>query len=111
MRKAGEGGSGFRWAIVATYAVAGRRDEARKVLAELYGQKFDAWNSFWLASIHGALGDKDEAFRWLNYEPHHAWMPYLVTKEPYCCGARRYMKALRDDPRFPNLRRRMNLPQ
>jgi len=110
MQKAGEAGQLWQWAVGATYAVAGRRDEARKVLAELSRQEITPWNAYWLACIHGALGDKDEAFRWLNYEPHHSWIPYLVTKDPVCCGARLYMKPLRSDPRFRQVQIRMRVP-
>ena len=52
----------------------------------------------------------DEAFRWLNYEPHHSWIPYLVTKDPVCCGARLYLKPLRDDPRFRQMQLRTHVP-
>ena len=52
--------------------------------------------------IYSALGDNDEAFRWLNYEPHHAWVAWVRVLD-WCAP-------LRNDPRFPALLRRMNLP-
>ncbi len=92
----------WKWALGPAYARAGRTDEARGLLAELEAQLLTPWNAMWLAQIHTALGNKDEAFRWLNYERPHAWIPW-VRMLPW-------FEPLRDDPRFDDLLRRMNLP-
>jgi len=85
------------------YARAGRRDEALKILAELEKEEVDPYGALGLAELYTALGNKDEAFRWLNYEHPHAWVPWIRTNPPF--------KPLRDDPRFKDLLRKMNLPQ
>jgi hypothetical protein len=95
-----------RWALAGTYAAAGRKVEARRLLPELQGRKVTPWAAFWSSCTYAALGDKDEAFRWLNYERPHAWVRWLSTNEYDLFS----FKSLRGDPRFQELRRRMNLP-
>jgi TolB-like protein/Tfp pilus assembly protein PilF len=86
------------------YAVAGRREDALATLRELEA-KYARGESIaaHLATVHGALGDKDQAFAWLEKDFQArsgelgdlAWRPYF---DP-----------LRDDPRYSDLLRRMNL--
>jgi len=104
LQKAAEADPEWRWALGPTYVAAGRKDEARKLLAELQQRKVIPWNAFWLLAIHAALGENDEAFRWLNYEHPHAWFPWVRVL--------RFegMDSLRKDPRFPDQLRRMRLP-
>jgi serine/threonine-protein kinase len=102
IQKAAEASPGYRWALGPTYVAAGRRDEARKVLAELNQQKVTPWTAFWRVMIYSNLGENDEAFRWLNYERPHAWIPW-VRVLTWCAP-------LRNDPRFPDQLRRTNLP-
>jgi tetratricopeptide (TPR) repeat protein len=101
-KKAGELSPRLRWYLGRVYAAAGRKEEARAVLAELSQAKPSPFGALGRAQVCIALGDMDEAFRWLNYEPHHAWVPWTTV----LWGA----DALRKDPRFPELRRRWNLP-
>jgi len=84
------------------YARAGRRDEALKILAELEKEESTPYGALGLAELHTALGNKDEAFRWLNYEHPHCWVPWIRVNPPF--------KSLRGDPRFDELLRKMNLP-
>ena len=95
---------GYRLALASTYAMAGRRDEALSQLAEL-GRASKVQDPFFLASFHAALGQHDEAFRWLEaaYQQRHPFMPWLEVIPPY--------EPLRNDPRFEDLVRRMNLPR
>ncbi len=62
-------------------------------------------NAFGLTFIYTALGEKDEAFRWLeaacSYRLPH--IPYWLRGTP--------AEPLRSDPRFQNLLRRMNFPE
>ena len=101
-KKAAEVAPPWKWALGPTYVAAGRRDEARKLLAELKKKAVTPWRAYWLAELHTALGGKDEAFRWLSYEHPHAWVPWVRVLPAF--------EPLRDDPRFKDLLRRMNLP-
>jgi eukaryotic-like serine/threonine-protein kinase len=102
--KAAEAAPGFRGALTMVHVRAGRTPEARAVLAELKQLKPTPWNAFWLMAGHVALGDLDEAFRWLEWEPHHGWVAWVRVLD--WAG----FDAMRKDPRFPAHLRRMNLP-
>ena len=62
-----------------------------------------AFGSYRLAEINAYLGDKEEAFRWLEeaYHVRSGFMPW-ITVDPS-------LDALRSDPRFSALLRRMGL--
>jgi hypothetical protein len=60
------------------------------------------WTAWGLACIYAALGDNDAAFRWLSFEPAHAWIPWARTSSLF--------HGLRDDPRFDELLQRFHLP-
>jgi len=92
-----------RWNLGCTYALAGRRDEALKILAELEKEEATPFGAWGLASLYTALGEKDEAFRWLAYEEPHAFVPWVRVLPLF--------EPLWDDPRFKDLLRRMNLPE
>jgi TolB-like protein/Flp pilus assembly protein TadD len=86
------------------YAVAGKRDEAKKILAKLKlkrEREFVAPSA--IAMVAGALGEKDEAFKWLEtaYEERDPNLTYLKV------GYR--LDPLRSDPRFTELLRRIGL--
>ena len=87
------------------YAVAGKREEAQKVLdhlKELSVHEYVAPYNF--AVIYAGLGDKDEAFVWLNraYQERSYLLTYLTVDER--------LDDLHSDPRFDELRRRVGLP-
>ncbi len=99
----------WRWALVRTYALAGRMDEARKMLAEFLarepkpiGAAIDGWL---LPGVYAALGEKDEAFRWLEaaVNERNSFIPWMRQNPSYA--------PLRSDPRFEELARRMKLPE
>ncbi len=103
-QKAGAVDPDLGWALGRTYALAGQRDEALNVLADL-GKEYQQRNAWGVAEIYAALGEKDEAFRWLEagYEYRHNWIPWMGWNPNY--------EPLRDDPRFGDLLRRLNLPE
>jgi eukaryotic-like serine/threonine-protein kinase len=101
-RKAVEADSSWLWVLGYISALAGRPDEARRVAAILERQPADPYNAFSLASVYASLGDKDRAFRWLDYPHPHAWVPW-VRVEPW-------FSKLWGDPRFPALLERFHLP-
>ncbi len=87
------------------YAVTGKRAEAQKIAAELtemWKQRY--FPPFYLACLYAGLGDKDQAFAWLekSYEMHD-WRVLLVKLDQQC-------DSLRSDPRYADLLRRLNLP-
>jgi len=88
--------------LAGAYARAGRRDEARKMLAEFMAQPPTPWGAFGLALLYTALGDNDAAFRWLAFQPPHAWLPWVRVEAEF--------EGLRTDPRFPEFLRRLKLP-
>ncbi len=94
--------SSWKWALGRTYADAGREEDAQRILAELEEEEVTPWNALGLAIVNSALGEYDEAYRWLAYEPPHAWLPW-TTIDPL-------LTVPRDDPRFSDLLRRLNLP-
>ncbi len=92
-----------RWMLGCTYARAGRMDEARKILVELEEKIATPFGALGLAHLYTALGEKDEAFRWLSYEHPSFGLPWVRVI--------RLFDPLRDDPRFKDLLRKMNLPE
>jgi len=93
---------------VRTYALAGRKDEARKMLAKLLGgepKPTGAWDGWFLIGIYAALGEKDEAFRWMEtaFKERCNFLPWLRETPRYA--------PLRSDPRFQDMVRRLKLPE
>jgi tetratricopeptide (TPR) repeat protein len=87
------------------YAVTGKQDEARRILAKL--EKLHEQGvvpSGSVAILHGALGESNEAFAWLEkaYEERDPQLTYIK--------AGRRFEPLRKDPRFEKLVHRVGLP-
>jgi len=83
-------------------AVAGKREEALKVLDRV---EHVPWRTFGAALVHTGLGEKDEAFRSLEK---------AIELRPHFVAALKVdprFDSLRQDPRYPNLLRRMNLSE
>jgi TolB-like protein/Tfp pilus assembly protein PilF len=88
------------------YALAGRHREALEILTQLQEQRTQIPPSpYHIALVYIGLGDKENAFEWLDkaYVERSSYLVFL--KE----GPR--FDSLRDDPRFKDLLRRMNLPE
>lgn len=86
------------------YALAGRHDKARKMIAELNQLATEQYVSpFGLALIYTGLGDKDQAFAYLERarEDQSDWV-HALKVDPR-------MDSLRSDPRFNDLVRRAKL--
>jgi TolB-like protein/Tfp pilus assembly protein PilF len=97
------------WAGLAhAYAVSGKQDEARKMLADLSRKpSADIYVSpYSVAIIYAGLEDKDKTFEWLEraYSERSYYLPVYLTTD-----AR--LDYLHSDPRFKNLVRRVGLPQ
>jgi tetratricopeptide (TPR) repeat protein len=85
------------------YAQAGHRDEAEKILAEIEKGPPDPYTASCLVSLNAVLGNKDEAFKWINYEPHHAFLAWIAVSSD--CNS------LHGDPRWDQFIKRLNLPE
>jgi len=84
----------------------GRRDEALKILDQLKQiskQRFVY--AYGIALVYAGLGEKDQAFQWLekSYQDHEPRITRLKV-DPL-------MDSLRADPRFADLVKRIGLPQ
>ncbi|KPL03963.1 MAG: hypothetical protein AMJ90_02570 [candidate division Zixibacteria bacterium SM23_73_2] len=89
-----------------TYGVSGNRDEAQRVLAELKELSKQRYVSpYSIATIYIGLGEKDQAFEWLQkaYEGRSVWLIHLHLKvDPR-------FDNLRSDPRFTVLLKKIGL--
>ncbi|MEQ1642500.1 MAG: tetratricopeptide repeat protein [Pyrinomonadaceae bacterium] len=87
------------------YSVTGKRSQANAILKELeekYVRK--EANGRDVAGVYAGLGDEDKAFEWLekDFQSREELAPirWQIPFEP-----------LRDDPRYKDLLKRMNLPE
>jgi serine/threonine-protein kinase len=100
------GGEDARWMMGHMYASSGRSGEAEKLLAQLQEEaKHRHVSPFGIAMIHEGLGQKDQAFAWLEkaYTEHDSSLTNLKA-DPR-------VDSLRADSRFTDLLRRMGIPQ
>ena len=114
MQRSGSGGCAHRSACrnrdgcgeIGDNAVCRHRAaDARKVIAdlrELSKKTYVAPTNF--SKIYIGLGDKDEAFAWLEkgFQQRDFWLTFLEGDPVF--------DSLRPDPRFQNLVRRIGLP-
>jgi tetratricopeptide (TPR) repeat protein len=87
-------------------ATVGKRDEAlavAKELEQMYAAK--EMDGVRIASVYIGLGDKDKVFEWLekDFQTHRPTLPEMRLELEF--------RSVRDDPRYKDLLRRMNLPQ
>jgi serine/threonine protein kinase/tetratricopeptide (TPR) repeat protein len=88
------------------YAKAGRKDEARKLMAQLTDESKARYvAAYYIAFIYVGLGEKDQAFSWFEkaYRDRSWWLVWLNV-EPR-------MDQLRSDARFTELLHRIGFPQ
>ncbi|MBV8514108.1 MAG: tetratricopeptide repeat protein [Acidobacteria bacterium] len=89
------------------YAKMGRKVEAEKILNELLRQsKLTYVSSYMIAVIYTGLGQTDKAFEFLE-KAYRECSSDIV----YFFKADLRLDALRSDPRFQQLLRRLALPQ
>jgi AraC-like DNA-binding protein/tetratricopeptide (TPR) repeat protein len=67
----------WKWVLGYAYAATNHIKEAEQVLDELLSEDITSWSAFGITGVCAHLGKMDEAFRWLAYEPHHAWVPWF----------------------------------
>jgi len=87
------------------YALAGREDEATKILRRLQrAAKTEFVSAYNFVLVYVGLGKKDETFEWLDkaYDERSGALPFLSVNPRF--------NSLRRDPRFEKLLARVGLP-
>ncbi|HET7705529.1 MAG TPA: winged helix-turn-helix domain-containing protein [Thermoanaerobaculia bacterium] len=92
--------------LESAFQAGGREGLYRKRLERfMAGEKPESTHPVEIAATWAALGNKDEAFRWLDIAARHRVSKVTtVNVDPE-------LKALRDDPRFDALLKRIGLPK
>ena len=88
------------------YALQGRKHEAEELIDELKETARHQYVSgSFFAEVYVGLGQKDQAITWLEraYEDHDQGMVFVAAYPGF--------DALRSEPRFRDLVRRMNFPK
>ena len=85
------------------YARSGKKDQAEKILAELKALKQPQISPYLIAMVYAGLGEKDQAFLWLEkaYQEHSRSLWGLKVNPAW--------DSLRSDRRFTDLLRRIGL--
>jgi TolB-like protein len=87
------------------YALAGRRSDALKVLAQLQELERDSFvDQYNVAMVYAGLGDKDQALAALNRAYDHSTSGVFLRSDPF-------WSTVSSDPRYRSLLRRIGLPQ
>src|SRR5438128_395245 len=92
--------------LAITYTRMGRHIDAQNIFAQLVQAREKRYVSAPLiAAVSTALGDKEEAFHWLEgaYEEHSGVLQWIAFLPEF--------RALRSDARFPHLLRRIGVSQ
>jgi tetratricopeptide (TPR) repeat protein len=92
--------SDWRFGLAESYAIAGRRQEALEMVANMEREDFPKFG-IWVYGIQTILGNKDEALRALDaaFEYHHIFLPWVMRDPTW-----------KDDPHWQELRRRLDFP-
>lgn len=96
----------YTWGLGYAYAVSGDRIRAEAVIEALKKRPDNAYMpAYYIASIYGALGEKDMAFTWLQraYAQRDPQITYLLL-DPF-------MDPLRSDVRYDALVRQVGFPR
>ncbi|MBV9209843.1 MAG: tetratricopeptide repeat protein, partial [Acidobacteria bacterium] len=86
------------------YAVGGRSDEARRVLDELQELSKERYvTPYYRGAVCAGLGELEDALAWLEqaYQQRDEWLLHLKVDPKF--------DPLRDDPRFTEMLKRINL--
>jgi len=90
--------------LARAYVLSGKRDEAMKVVAQMHDLAKQRYvPAYGFGSVYAALGDKDQAFQWLERSLQDGgWEITFLKVDPA-------MDSLRSDPRFNALVKRAGL--
>jgi eukaryotic-like serine/threonine-protein kinase len=98
----------FAWGLARTYAVAGKAEDARKILSTAESDHpIEPVHPWFIAAAYGALGDYENAMQWLEkaYDTRSLFLPNLKRDR----SAGFDLRPMRKHPRFNSLLRRTNL--
>ncbi|HEU0183664.1 MAG TPA: tetratricopeptide repeat protein, partial [Blastocatellia bacterium] len=104
IEQAGGRGALIEAALGYVYAVAGKRDDALRILARLQTIPMNRDVSpFYLAMIHAGLDDREQALKWLESacEERYNWVVWL--------GVEPMFAKLRDEARFKEMLRKIGI--
>jgi len=101
-RKLAEINPDWRYGLAELYAEVGRKDEALRALADMERENYPK-HALFIAGVQTMLGNKEETFRALQaaYQYRHIFLPWTINDDDF---------PWQSDPRFQELRRRLNLP-
>jgi serine/threonine protein kinase/Flp pilus assembly protein TadD len=88
-------------ALALALAVAGRRSEANQILSDITRSSSDQWQAPSLAAVYTALGDRDNAFKWLQI---------AVEQKQSAVRFSPLLEGLRSDPRFEVVMAPLRIP-
>jgi tetratricopeptide (TPR) repeat protein len=98
------GNTAFESNLAYVYAVAGRTDEAIKIIKDLEGRPGrPASTDPHIALIYVGLGDRDQAMSWLNKAYEARFNPSILMRPAF--------DPIRSDARFQDLLGRIGLPR
>jgi len=86
-----------------TYIATGHLEKAEEILTEIEKKEILPIDAYNLAKIYARMGRKDEAFKWINYEPHYGKLAWAAVGPDF--------KSLHGDPRWDEFLKRLNLPK
>lgn len=86
------------------YGLSGRKGDAERLVRDLEKRTGEFVPAYAIAMLHASLGDKDEAFAWLDrsFEDHSEGVGWIRV-DPR-------LQPLRSDPRYADLLQRIRLP-
>ena len=99
-----EGNTNELAALGHAYAISGKAAEARKILDDLKERSKQTYvQPMWIAGIHIGLGERVQAFQWLQkaYDDRSGWLVYLKVDPMF--------NSLRADASYADLVRRVGL--
>ncbi|MHC4071553.1 MAG: protein kinase domain-containing protein, partial [Planctomycetota bacterium] len=93
--------------LAKTYALSGRKGDVETLLKELKEsqEKGTYVLPIYFAEVYTSLGNKDEAFRWLQKASEERSYGMLLLRHDW------YWDPLRSDPRFDEVLKQMNFPK
>ncbi|HSE33920.1 MAG TPA: tetratricopeptide repeat protein, partial [Pyrinomonadaceae bacterium] len=94
------------------YSLAGRRDEALKILDQLFEMRERQYAApFNIARVYAGLGDNDRAFEWMEKAIEERDADVVFLKRYVEAGAGLYFgESFSNDPRYEDILRRAGLP-